>query len=92
MNFQGVLRRFWAFGLLAGLLTSVVITAVFTTLDWIRNYGELFRDETGTHWNIVFETATSWALPTFLYVTVIAAVFHLVFNLLRRLLGRSESN
>ncbi|MEQ8314901.1 MAG: hypothetical protein RL839_05520 [Gammaproteobacteria bacterium] len=80
MNLGTGVRKFWLFGPVAGLLVAFVVTAIFTTLDVVRNYGEVFRDASGIRWLLVYETAASWFLPTFLYVLVVASAGHLLFT------------
>jgi uncharacterized metal-binding protein len=80
MNLGSIVRKFWLFGPITGLIVASLVTAIITTLDIVRNYGEVFRDASGIRWPFVYETAVSWFLPTFLYVLVIASAGHLLFT------------
>lgn len=77
-----IVSRFWLFGPTTGLVSAVLAAMVFTILDLVRNYGEVFRDSSGTNWLFVYDTAVSWLLPTFLYVTIVASLAHLAVSLL----------
>ncbi|MEO0652826.1 MAG: hypothetical protein AAFZ65_19285, partial [Planctomycetota bacterium] len=53
--------------------------------EWTQNPGGIFRDESGTHWNIVRDLALSWFAPTAdvsaplgaLAAPILGAVWHL---------------
>lgn len=80
MKIKAITKNFWLFGPVSGIVSAVLITIIFTALDWVRNYGEVFRDQSGTNWSIVYETAVSWFLPTLGYITVIATLGHLAVS------------
>lgn len=88
MMFRQILGKFWLFGPITGLLLALVVTTVFTILDVVRNYGEVFRDSSGIKWPFVYETALSWFLPTFLHGLLIASIGHLLFTGLSALYRR----
>ena len=69
--------KFWRFGTVVGLVVALVVTSFFTLWAWLSNPGGIFRDEAGTNWQFVVETAMSWFIPTFVAVTVIAGLAHL---------------
>ncbi len=75
----------WWLGLAAGVIVSTAVTLVITTWEWLENPGGIFRDETGTRWSFVADTAVSWFVPTFLYVAVIASAIHLAWRAVTKL-------
>jgi hypothetical protein len=80
MNIPPQLKASAKFGLTTGIVTALLITALFTTLDWARNFGGIFQNESGTNWTIVYETALSWFAPSLLLISLIATIGHLVFK------------
>ncbi|MGI9265524.1 MAG: hypothetical protein ACR2QU_11395 [Gammaproteobacteria bacterium] len=90
---NGVCRRFWSFGIALGSVVSLLVTAFVTAWEWIENPGGIFRDEAGTNWQFVYDTAISWLLPTFLYVAMASAIVHLMVSGIRRFFrGRSRDS
>lgn len=83
MNIRTIAKKFWLFGPAAGLVFSLLVTAVFTTMDWVRNFGGIFRDPSGTNWAIVYETAISWFVPSLIYMTIVASLGHLMVSGIR---------
>ena len=79
-----VLRKSLLFGISVGLLCAILFALLFSGIDWWTNYSGLFRDESGTHWDIVYETAESWFLPTFLLVAPLAAAGNFLFGHMKR--------
>ncbi len=77
-------KNFLLFGLSVGLALGLLFALLFSGVDWWNNYSGLFRDAGGTHWNMVYETAESWFLPTFFYAAPIAALVHLLVGLVKR--------
>lgn len=69
----------WWLGPAIGAVVSVIVTIIIVIWEWLENPGGIFRDESGTNWGFIFDTATSWLLPTFGYVTFIAVLIHLVW-------------
>ncbi len=92
MKARMVLGRFWLFGLITGIVFSILITTVFTVMDWSRNFGGIFRDQSGTNWPIVYETAMSWFLPTLIYSALAASLGHLIVSGTLKLYRRYYSN
>jgi hypothetical protein len=83
MKIRTITQKFWLFGPITGLLGAILITLIFTLLDWVRNFSEVFRDQSGTHWPMVYETAISWFVPGFIYLTLLASLGHLALSGLR---------
>jgi len=92
MILQMIARTYWLFGPVAGFIGAALVTTVFTTNDWVRNYGDIFRDTTGTNWTIVSETAVSWFVPSFIYITLLATLGHLIGSRIRLLYREYISN
>ena len=80
MILRTVMKKFWLFGLSIGLAFGILFAATFTIWDWAENPGGIFRDSTGTNWGFVYDTASSWFLPTFLYAFIAASMLHLVVS------------
>ncbi|WP_076409383.1 hypothetical protein [Shewanella sp. UCD-KL12] len=76
-NIKALSSQFWFFGLLVGLVGASLITSVITIWELIENPGGIFHNEQGLNWSFVFDTASSWFMPSFLYLAVIAALAHL---------------
>lgn len=70
--------NFCSFGLLMGALVSVLVTSIIVVWEWVENPGGIFHDQNGTNWNFVFDTASSWFVPTFLYAALIVAALYLL--------------
>lgn len=68
------------FGLKAGAVMAVLVTAVITAWEWLENPGGIFHGPDGTNWSFVYDTATSWLLPTFAYVAVISFLIHAAWH------------
>ena len=73
-----IVQSFWLFGLSVGLSVAILVTAVFTVWNWLENPGGIFRDASGTNWGFVYDTASSWFLPTLMPVAVASSMLHLV--------------
>jgi hypothetical protein len=73
-------QNFTVFGLIVGLAVSTSVTFVVCLWEWIENPGGIFHNAEGTNWQFVFDTAVSWALPTFVDAAVTAAVLHLAWH------------
>ena len=56
-------RKSWLLGAGIGFGAGLIVAATMTFLDWRLNPGSIFHDGTGTHWNMVWDTAISWFLP-----------------------------
>ena len=68
-------------GIAGGVGTGILIASTMSFLDWRANPGGIFHDASGTHWNIVWETAVSWLLPVAATTTML---MWLIFYLLSR--------
>jgi hypothetical protein len=71
MLHQSILRKRWFLGLAAAALAATALTVIATAIDWRKNPNGLFHGPDGTHWPIVFDTALSWWIPSFLYLSVV---------------------
>lgn len=91
MKLNKIIQNSWLFGLAVGLVFASLLTTIFTISDWSDNPGNIFRDDTGTNWNFVFDTAASWFVPAFLYAFVVAAGFHLLISRLMILASKKQS-
>ena len=76
--------KFLWFGIVTGALMSAIVTLIVVVWEWLENPGGIFHNENGTNWGFVFDTATSWFVPTFIYVAVIAAISHLAWSAIMR--------
>ena len=56
-------KRNWTLAAVIGWLTGIVVAAAMSIADWRLNPGGIFRDELGTDWAVVMETALSWLWP-----------------------------
>ena len=72
-----MIRSFWLFGLVSGAAVAALVTLIMCVWEWLENPGGIFRDASGTHWNFVYDTAVSWFVPVFGWVTILAALGHL---------------
>jgi len=59
---------------LVGLVPAVLVGAAVLYVSWTENLSMTIRDENGVDWAYWLMLGASWALPTFVLVTVIAAV------------------
>jgi hypothetical protein len=80
-------NKSWVFGIMTGAATSAVVTLVIVVWEWLENPGGIFHNADGTNWGFVFETATSWFVPTFIYVAALAVALHLGWSVWRRRSG-----
>lgn len=77
-----------------GAAVALIVTVVICVREWIENPGGIFRGDDGTNWSFVFDTATSWLVPTFFYAVVFALLAQLFlrgFGLAGRKTPRSKS-
>lgn len=72
-------NRFWFFGLVVGAAVSFVVSLIMVTWEWLENPGGIFRNEDGTNWTFILDTAVSWFVPTFVYPAIIASVIRLAW-------------
>jgi hypothetical protein len=82
--------KFWWFGLAVGAAASSVVTIAVVVWEWLENPGGVFRNELGTNWKFISDTAISWFAPTFIYLTLIASAAHLAWWIVRRQRKRGE--
>ena len=80
----------WWLGPLAGTLISATVTVFVVTWEWIENPGGIFRDELGTNWEFVSDTAISWFVPTFVYVAAIVSASQLAWHFVNKYRGRQK--
>jgi hypothetical protein len=71
-------RRWWL-GPAIGAVVSIAVTVIMVIWEWIENPGGIFRDASGSNWGFLYDTAISWLVPTFGYVTAIAVSVHVVW-------------
>lgn len=79
-------------GLVFGAVVAVAVTVFVTTWEWLENPGGIFRDEAGTNWRFIRDTAISWLLPTFVYSAAIGAAVSVGYFGVRRLLLESKGS
>jgi len=79
---------YWWIGPATGVFLSVTVTVIVVIWELIENPGGIFRSELGTSWQFVSDTAISWFVPTFVYVTVIVSVSHLAWHFVKKNRGR----
>ncbi|MBE7216007.1 hypothetical protein MK852_16595 [Shewanella benthica] len=82
IDIKKISTHFWSFGLLVGTLGAFLISAVITIWELIENPGEIFRNAQGVNWSFVFDTASSWFIPSFLYLGLSSAIAHLAISVL----------
>lgn len=66
----------WLFGAIVGLLESLIAAVPTTLADWRLNPSGIFRNDQGTDWIIVAETALSWYWPVALVALVATVIVH----------------
>ena len=86
MNTFKIRKHFWSFGIAFGFSIAFIVTLVITIWEWIENPSGIFHNENGTNWSFVFETASSWFLPTFVNASAIGAAFHLLLSGVKKLI------
>lgn len=62
------------FAALFGGLVAAAVTLFITAWELIENPGGIFRNDAGTRWAFVYDTAISWFVPTFLWAFVCVAI------------------
>jgi len=74
-----ILDDFSVLGLAIAAVVSIIVTIVVCIWEWVENPGGIFHNAEGTNWQFVFETATSWLIPTFVYTVVVASLGRLLW-------------
>ena len=82
IDIKKISTQFWSFGLLVGTLGAALITSVIMNWELIESHGEIFRHAQGVNWSFVFDTASSWFVPSFLYLGLTSAIAHLSISAL----------
>ena len=59
---------------MVGLVPAVLVGAAVLYVTWSDNLSMTIRDEKGVDWAYWLIQGASWALPTFVLVTAVAAV------------------
>jgi hypothetical protein len=78
----------WWLGLAVGTAVSATVTVIVVIWELLENPGGIFRNEFGTNWNFVADTAISWFVPTFVYAALAASGLHIAWSVLRALYTR----
>ena len=63
--------------IIAGFFIASLVTLTITLWEWLENPSGIFHDQNGTNWTFVYETASSWFVPTFINASVVVALIHL---------------
>ena len=66
--------------IIVGLSVSSVVTLTISIWEWLENPSGIFHNENGTNWTFVYETASSWFVPTFIISSAISALVLLIFK------------
>jgi hypothetical protein len=74
----------WWIGPATGAVIASAVTFVMVAWEWVENPGGIFRGESGTNWNFVFDTAISWFVPTLINATLIALAVHLAWIFVKK--------
>ena len=85
---SAIVPKPWWLGLAVGAGVSSTVTVIVVVWEWLENPGGIFRNEFGTNWNFVFDTAISWFVPTFVYATLIAAGLQITWSVVRAVYAR----
>ncbi len=70
-------------GIACGITIAIAVTSFVTIWEWLENPGGIFRDEEGTNWRFVYDTAISWFVPTLLQATPLAVLTCLLWARVR---------
>jgi len=82
----------WLFGVALGAAIALIVTLTVTIGEWHENPGGVFQGPEGINWRNVAETAGSWFIPTFLFVTAVCVGLILAWTTIRRLRTNSKTN
>ncbi|PKG72828.1 hypothetical protein CXF83_02740 [Shewanella sp. Choline-02u-19] len=88
MKLTDIKNHFWFLGLLVGLSVSSVVTLIIVLWERLENPNGIFYNDGGTNWQFIFDTAISWFVPIFVYVSLVVTVIHLLFSAIKWLLKR----
>jgi hypothetical protein len=69
-----------AIAILVSFSIAIVVTITITIWEWLENPSGIFHGQNGTNWTFIYETASSWFVPTFINATVITVLIHLAFR------------
>lgn len=69
-----------AIAILVSFFLASVVTVVITIWEWLENPSGIFHDQNGTNWVFVYDTASSWFVPTFVVGSVIGVLIHLAYK------------
>lgn len=58
---------------LVGLVPAALVGAAVLYVTWSDNLSMTIRDENGVNWSYWLGLGVSWAIPTFVLVTAVAA-------------------
>lgn len=76
--------RRWGTVLALAAMLAWVVAVSMTWLDWHRNPGGVFQGPEGTHWQAVWETASSWFIPLWFVGAIVGGVLMTAGRRLRR--------
>ena len=72
--------RLLSYALVFSLTGAMLISAGVTLWEWLENPAGIFHDDTTTHWQIVYETAFSWLVPSAAYLFLVAVMSQLIWH------------
>ena len=79
---------YWWVGPATGAIVSAIVTVIVVIWEWVENPGGIFRSPGGTNWQFVLDTAISWIVPTFVYVTLMVSLLLLAWHFVKWYRGR----
>jgi hypothetical protein len=77
-----------SYALLFSLVGATSISVGVTLWEWLENPSGIYHDGTTTHWQIVYETAFSWLIPTTGYLFLLAVMTQLIWHGIAKLRER----
>ena len=72
--------RLLSYALIFSVAGAILISAGVTLWEWLENPSGIFHDDTTTHWQIVYETAVSWLVPSAAYLFLVAVMAQLIWH------------
>ena len=75
---------------MTGTFVSATVTLIVVVWELIENPGGIFRNEHGTNWQFVFDTAISWFVPTLVYAAVIVSIAQLLWHFVKKYRDRQK--